>query len=392
MSDATGWWSTRRRAGTNLTFVEAVALMVGAGVGAGIMAVPFLAARTGMAEFVVIVAVAFAANCLIHLLLAEVIFRTDRDLQVIELMRLHVLTGRWRPLVWMAFALLGLAFIAILAAYIAGGSEIVRSLTGVRPIVGDLVVYALCSSVVLLGLKGIGRFEILGSAVLIGAVLVLALGAVSVSLELPWAPRGRVDDALATYGMVMYALFTFYTVPQVVKGLAPDRRRAVGAILAGLGINALLVIVVAVVAVGISRPVTEMAVIGISARLGGWASAVGSVFILAALVTSYWSVSLALSDIIAERTRAGARASWLFATAPSLLVLLVGGWRFVEWLRVAGGATALVVVLVSVPMYVHARRTGGETPWSLGALGTWPMLVMVVIAAALMAAGSLVAL
>jgi amino acid permease len=380
------------RRSDRLTFVEAVSLMVGAGVGAGIMAVPFLAARTGVLELLAIVAVALAANCLIHLMLAEVIFRTGRDLQVIELMRLHVFPGRWAWLVWAAFVLLGLAFVAILAAYIAGGSEILTSMTGANGALADGLVYALCAGVVLLGLKGVGVFEKAGTVVLVAAVGIIAAGAFGVPLRLEWAPAGTWTDALALYGMAMYALYTFYTVPQVVKGLAPDRGRAVGAVVTGLAVNALLVTIVALVAMGVPGDVTEVAIVGIAKQVGGWVAIVGSVFIFAALVTSYWSVSLALADVIAERTGIGPRASWLLATLPSLVLLLLGGWRFLEWLRLAGGATALVVVLISVPMYLHARRHGDSTAWSLGRWGSGPMLALVVLAAALMAAGSLLQL
>ena len=68
--------------------------MVGAGVGAGIMAVPYLAARVGLVGLAVILPVAWAASALVHLMLAEVLFRTGRDLQIVELMRLYVLRGR----------------------------------------------------------------------------------------------------------------------------------------------------------------------------------------------------------------------------------------------------------------------------------------------------------
>ena len=50
--------------------------MVGAGVGAGIMAIPWLAARTGLLELVLVLVVAYGASCLVHLLLAEVCLRT----------------------------------------------------------------------------------------------------------------------------------------------------------------------------------------------------------------------------------------------------------------------------------------------------------------------------
>ena len=39
---------------------------------------------------------------------------------------------------------------------------------------------------------------------------------------------------------------------------------------------------------------------GIAEAVGAWAGTVGSLFILAAFITSYWSVSLALADILRE--------------------------------------------------------------------------------------------
>ena len=48
-----------------LTFVEATSLMVGAGVGAGIMAVPYLAERTGLVGLAVILPIAWAASSIV---------------------------------------------------------------------------------------------------------------------------------------------------------------------------------------------------------------------------------------------------------------------------------------------------------------------------------------
>jgi amino acid permease len=87
--------------------------MVGAGVGAGIMAVPFLAESVGLAGLALILPVAWAASSLIHLMLAEVLFRTGRDMQIVELMQLYLLGGRiGRWLLWVVFAFLSIAFLA----------------------------------------------------------------------------------------------------------------------------------------------------------------------------------------------------------------------------------------------------------------------------------------
>jgi amino acid permease len=376
-----------------LTQWEATSLMVGAGVGAGIMAVPYLAERVGLVGLALILPVAWAASALVHLMLAEVLFRTGRHLQVVELMSLYVMRGRvGRWLLWAVFALLSVAFLANLAAYVSGAGEIVAGLTGLSGRVAEVLVYVVSAGVVFFGLKAVGVAERFGALVLAGLAIAIGVGAAGVPFHLAPVGGGGTTGWLALYGMVMYAYWTFYSVPQVVKGLAPDARGAVRAIMVGLAINGVLTALVALVALGVSAEVTEVAIIGISAAIGPWAATVGSVLIVAALVTSYWSVSLALADIVHERTGASPRVAWLAATLPSLLVLWLGLWQFLEWLRLAAGATALVLALITLPMYREAQRSGEvrDPAWTLGVWGSPLALGLALVALLLMAVGSLV--
>jgi amino acid permease len=375
-----------------LTPLRATALMVGAGVGAGIMAVPYLAERVGPLPLVLILLVAYAAATYIHLMLVEVLLRTGRWLQVIELMRLWVLDrpGR-RPLLWLVFGMLTVAFVAALAAYVAAEAEILSEATGLPETASQALVYVISAGVVFFGLRAVGIFATVGVVALVGCVLVLALGAVGVTLRLELGLRGSVLDGLALFGMVMYGYYAFFSVPQVVKGLAPDGRAAARSVAAGLAVNGLLIAVVALVALAISDPVTEVAIVGIADQLGPWAGGVGAIFIMVALLTTYWAVSLALADIIRERLDLGFRPAWLAATVPSLLLLYLGALGFLEWLQLAAGLTAIVIALVTIPMYVNARRHGPvtEPAWGLGRWGARPMLALALLATVLMAAGSL---
>lgn len=378
-----------------LTFWEASSLIMGAGVGAGILAVPYLASRSGFSVFVVVLAVAYAASCLLHLMLAEVMFRTDRELQIVELMRRYVFrgtVGAW--LIWPVFVLLAVAFVANLSAYVSGEGEIVARLAGLPPRVAELVVYAVSAGVVFFGLKAVGVFEKYGALAMLGLVLSFAVGAFTVPFRLPAAPPGAWRETLALYGMVMYGYYAFFSVPQAVKGLSPDRRKAVRAIATGLAMNGALMAVIAVVSLGVSREVTKLAVVGLAETLGPWADMAGSLFTLLALMTSSWSVSLALADVLRERTGLHPKVSWLLATLPSLLLLYTGFWRFQEWLRLAGGATAIVVVLITLPMYLNARRLGdvAHPGWTLGRWGGPAVLALVLLASLLMVAGSFVGL
>lgn len=375
-----------------LGFWGATSLMVGAGVGAGIMAVPYLAERVGLVGLALILPVAWAASALVHLMLAEVLFRTGQDLQVVELMRLYVLRGRaGRWILWAVFALLSVAFLANLAAYVSGAGEIVADLANIDRRAAELGVYVVSAGVVLFGLRAVGVAERFGAVALFGLVALLAVGIAGIPIEAHVGPSGTPSEWLALYGMVMYAYWTFYSVPQVVAGMGSDHRGAVRAIGLGLALNGVLTAVVAAVALGVSSPVTEVAIIGIAERLGDWAGVVGSLFIVAALVTSYWSVSLALADILRERMAIPARLAWLLATLPSILVLWAGAWQFLEWLRLAGGATAIVVALITIPMYRVAQRRGAVAvpDWTLGRWGSPAVLALALLAMVLMAVGSL---
>jgi amino acid permease len=375
-----------------LTPFRATFLMVGAGVGAGIMAVPSLAERVGLPGLLVVLILAYGGASLIHLMLVEVLLRTGQPLQLIELMRLWVLSrGRRRWLLWLVFGLLVVAFAAALAAYVAAMSTILSEATGLPEPVCHPLVYAVAAGVVFFGLRAVGIFATIGTWALIGCVAALLIGALGAGLNEPTTATGEPLDALALFGMVMYGYYAFFSVPQVVKGLAPDGRAAARAVLAGLAINGLLMVVVAVVALGVSTEVTEVAIVGIASALGPWAGGIGSVFLVAALLTTYWSVSLALADVIAERVAVDFRVAWLAATLPSLLLLYVGAMGFLAWVRLAAGLTAIVIALVTIPMYVNARRDGlvRDPAWSLGRWGSRPVLGLALLATLLMAVGSL---
>jgi hypothetical protein len=193
--------------------------MVGAGVGAGIMAVPFLAERVGLLGLLLILPVAWAASSLVHLMLAEVLFRTGQDLQIVELMRLYLLRGRiGRWLLWAIFALLSVAFLANLAAYVSGAGEILTDLTGVAPRWAEIIIYLTSAGAVFFGLKAVGIAERFGTFLLFGLLAAIGWGALPLPFRPHLGPSGSSGQWLALYGMVMYALWTFYSVPPGGQG------------------------------------------------------------------------------------------------------------------------------------------------------------------------------
>jgi amino acid permease len=384
---------------SQLTFLEATSLVVGAGVGGGVMAVPYLASQTGLLSFLPVILIAAAINIILNLLLVDVLVRDDRDLQIVELMTTYVFRGRFgKQISWVFFTILGFSFIASLTAYIAGAGEVVAGLWGIPILWSRLLVYVISALIVFFGLKSVGISEKVSLYLLVIFSLIIIFGSIrnwnlpvdSFSINIG-SGNGRGKEVLALFGIVMYSLNAAFAVPQAVKGLDRNLEKSSRAVITGTLINAALIVLVTITAVAVSNPVTEVAVIGIGASTNKMVAISGSLFVIVAMLTTYWSVSLALADMISQRFKIGYRGAWLAATTPTVILILFGLWGFVEYLQIAGGLVALVVVYVTVPMYKRSLRehpmTGNREFFKK--LGSPVILWLFILGMILMAVGSL---
>jgi amino acid permease len=377
-----------------LTFFEAASIVTGFGVGGGIMAVPYLASLNGIVPFIIIILVAFFISLLIHLMIAEMTMWDSTTNQIVEYFGKYLFRGRGGSIfTWIFFVLILLAFIANLSAYIAGGGEILRDLLSVPLWLGHAITYLIAAGVVFFGLKAIGiseKYAVLAIILLI-AILTIA------SFWLPYrtvffASGGGIKRILALFGMIMFSFTALFSVPQAAEGLHWNKKLLPRAIIVGMAINLILVAVISLVAMGVSQEVTRVAITGWGRALGNWAFIFGSLFILLAMLTSYWSISFALAVILKERLAWGDRISWLVATLPTFLVVIIGLTDFLGFMRIAGGAIALLVAILAVPVLRGARKYGDirDPEWLMGFWGNTLFQIVVIIGFIIMAVGSIV--
>ena len=258
------------------------------------------------------------------------------------------------------------------------------------PLAAKLIFYVFAASVVLFGLKAVAVSEKLMVAAIFVIIGVLAAASFTAEFHpLPMA-AGSGKAMLAYYGMAMLAFSAFFSIPQAVEGLGGDEKKIKKAVFLGLGNNFILIVVITLCALLASEEVTEVAMTGWSAGIGTWATVAGGVFTLLAMLTTYWSISLALSGIVEEQMGWNKKLCWLLATAPSLIVTLFNIGGFLDFLELAGGAIAIIVAVMVVPTYRNAKRELGGS--MLGRFSGGGMQLAVVIAYILMAVGNLVSL
>lgn len=327
--------------GKKLTTWQAACIITGYGVGSGIMTLPYLITRAGTVSALAILLLAFFFSYCMHMMLAELTMGVGKGTQIVSIFQHYLFRGRFGKALTMGmFVLVTLVLIFNLAAYVAGGAEILAS-ARLPPLAAKIVFYAIAAAVVFFGLKVLGISEAISIDIIIGIIVILAAGSMFHLDNAIYYAVGSFSELLAFFGMAMMSFIAFFSIPQAVEGLDRDPVKVRNAVLIGLGLNLMFIIVIAACSLASSTHVTQLAMIGWSEGIGLWAQILGSVFTLLAMLTTYWSISLALSDIIEEQTKWNRRICWLIATLPSLILVLLNLGSFLELMRTAGGLIAL---------------------------------------------------
>ncbi|WP_418455963.1 aromatic amino acid transport family protein, partial [Allofournierella sp.] len=315
-----------------LSVWEATSIIIGHSIGGGIMAVPFLAARNSFVSVVLIILAAFFCNVLLHFMIAELSYNCG-GLQMVKCFETFLFRGRGKTaLTWAAFALFGFSVIINISGYIIGAAEAIVALVPMPLWLAETIFFALAGGVVLFGLKAVGIFEKYTVLLIYGIVALLAVAVAFV----PWAPLPAVTQsanaALALFGMGMFALAANQSVIQAVKGLGGEAKKIRLSIVLGIGLDAVLVLALTTATLlGSQGQVTELALLGLSRGVGSWAVWIGSLFTALALVTTFWSSTLNLRDIVHEQLHLGNKLCWLLAALPSFLIAVLGLGTFLSF-------------------------------------------------------------
>ncbi len=372
-----------------LTTWEAACIITGYGIGAGVLSMPYLTEKCGFIISVIILIAALFASYFLHVMIADLAMKTSEGGQIISCLSQFLFRGKLKkPLSITFFVLMAAILVTNLAAYITGSEEVILGLFNMPKIVADIIFYVVAAAVVLFGLKVVGVSEKVAVTIifcLIGSLTIASIVAPHNQISLR---PGTVNQALAYYGMAMFAMSAFFSVPQAVEGLRGNKKKIKKALFLGFLNNFILIVTISFCTLWASTEVTEVAMVGWSKGIGLWAQIIGSVFTILAMLTTYWSLSLALGGIVNDMLKIGDKWSWVLATLPSFIIALLGLGDFMDLMRTAGGLIAIIIAVMIVPAYRNARR---EVPGSLleknGGVG---MQIAMVVAYVLMAVGSVV--
>ncbi|MCR5584781.1 MAG: hypothetical protein K6F63_05020 [Lachnospiraceae bacterium] len=372
-----------------LTFMESTSIIVGHGVGAGILSVPYLASRNSWRDIILLIVVCYAINLVMHLMIAELSYNNN-GAQFIKCIEAELFKGKVKQIVtWVAFGFLGLSVLSNVVGFITGGGAVLTAWLGLPGWLGMLIYYAVTAFVVLFGMKLVGiceKISVFAMVIVMGVLMVATL----VNDHTGFANHFIAgSNVVALYSMIAFSLSAVMSVPQVVKGLEGDVKKIRASIACGTGINVGLILLITFMTLFACG--TEVsgngALVDLSAKLGGWVGIVGFIFSLLALSTSFWANTLNLRDIINEQTKWGTRVSYLVSSLPCLLIALFGFSNFVGFTRIASVIQVLTGIGI-ICAYHNTRKKAGSSE-ICGPFGKLPFQIIVCVSSILATLGAL---
>ena len=358
---------------TKLTLYEAVAIIVGANVGSGILGLAYSSRLAGWPILVLWLAVAGLFTTFSMLYVAESALRTKKPLQLPGLAEKYV--GKVGSV--LIFISVCANSIGCMVAYTTGSGNILCTLLGLPNWAGSLLFTVPCVLVVWFGLKATGlweKFMSTGMVVLLGIIVIASF--LSGKADVSRAVYANWTYAVPLLSSAIFCYIAQYAVPELARGMRHTPKKLPVAIILGMFITGVMLAVVplAVLSLTGAEEVTQVATLAWGQALGTWALYTANIFALCAMMTSYWAVGgsmltnivdmFKLKDEKDTKTRLIAIACTVL---PPFILAYAGLVSFVDAIGWAGTFGGVIMSIVPVLMLNNARKKGDIEPeWKCG--------------------------
>lgn len=358
---------------TKLTLYEAVAIIVGANVGSGILGLAYSSRLAGWPILVLWLAVAGLFTTFSMLYVAESALRTKKPLQLPGLAEKYV--GKVGSV--LIFISVCANSIGCMVAYTTGSGNILCTLLGLPNWAGSLLFTVPCVLVVWFGLKATGlweKFMSTGMVVLLGIIVIASF--LSGKADVSRAVYANWTYAVPLLSSAIFCYIAQYAVPELARGMRHTPKKLPVAIILGMFITGVLLAVVplAVLSLTGAEEVTQVATLAWGQALGTWALYTANIFALCAMMTSYWAVGGSMLTNIVDmfnlkdekdtKTRLIAIACTVL---PPFILAYAGLVSFVDAIGWAGTFGGVIMSIVPVLMLNNARKKGDIEPeWKCG--------------------------
>lgn len=337
-----------------ISLFQAVALIVSATIGAGVLVLPFAVSKVGLlVGMIYIVCLGLVVMCL-NLLVGEVTARTTGEMQLVGLARKYL--GKFGGIA-MSVMIFLMAF-GVLVVYMIGEGEMLAGFFGGDKFWWSILFFVVGMFLVWLGMNTIKTIDFFLSLGILGIILAIALFSAP-HISFPNFAYTNFAYLFLPYGVILFAFSSASSIPEahsILKNRDADFKKVI--MIASL-ITIISYALFTLVVVGVTgAETTEIATVGLGLKVGRAMEIFGSLFAFFAMGANFLMVGISLKDSFAWDYKWSSFKSTAIIFIIPLVVFLLGMRKFLATIDIVGGVFASIEMLLLVLIYWRAKYLG----------------------------------
>jgi len=343
----------------NRHFYAAIATLIGTVIGAGVLGIPYAIARAGFITGLINIVILGVAVLILYLFMGEIVLRTRGNHQLTGYAEKYLgKTGKKLMVFAMIFGIYG-----ALLAYLIGEGEALGAIFGTSNFLPfSIAFFIIVSTLIYKGLSAIENSELIMSTMVVAIIIIISAYAI---------PRIDVSNLSSFYpsklfipfGVILFALSGTIAIPEMKEELIHNKELLKKAIIIGALTPTVLYLFFSLVIVGsMGLGTTEIATTGLTQILGQKMFALGNLFAVLAMATSFLTLGLALKQMYHYDYHLSKNISWLLTIIPPLILFFVLKKGFVGIIGITGGIAMGLEGILVVLMYRKAKKLGTRKP------------------------------
>lgn len=336
------------------TVSEAVFIITGMTIGAGILGLPYVIARSGLALGLILIALWGLVVLLLNLMLGDIAVRTRQNFQLPGFAGKYL--GKWAK--HLLSVIIIFSGFGTLLAYIIGEGQALSEIFGGTPFWWSVFFWSLGSFFIWQGLQTVKTIDRVLSLTVI--VLIVALSTFLLpKINIEYVHYSNLANFFLPFGVILFAMHATPAIAEAHALLPGSEKRFKKAIIIGTLIPIAVYLLFALAVVGyFGLSVTEVATIGFGRAFGPGFIIMANAFAVLAMGTCFMGMGLALKQTFVWDHKLNPYLAEFAVVVVPLLLFLFGFRSFVEVLDVVGGLFIGLESLLIVLICYVARKKG----------------------------------
>lgn len=360
----------------NSRTLKATATLTGTVIGAGILGIPYVVSKTGFFYGSIIILLIGVVFLYLNLFLAEVILRTKGKHQLSGYMEKYL--GPWGKKA-MTFSML-VGIYGALIAYLIGEGESIKALLlqipfletilpafFFEPIFLSLVFFAVCAFIIFVGVKQIGRAELLVVCFMIAVLLLICFMSLP-KLQFDYLAYSNAKEILYPLGVIIFAMIGSAAIPEMAEIFEKEKKKFKLAITMGTLTPVILYLFFCFTVIGTvgfsnfeALAANErIATIALSYYISPVLGVFANILAILAMFTSFLTLGMALVEMYDYDYHFSRTMSIILTLSIPVLALIFNLTTFIAALAItgifAGGIDGILIVLAYWKAKVHGEK------------------------------------